>query len=477
MDRHHQQEARDPVLTSSPFTDVDPRSPNASRSPDRNFFGHSARGSAGGVRDPPLEQPLDFSLKSAAASSCSSPLSSEDDRRPSPECVALGAACSQPEASNRLPCPESHQCNPSLLIPRTATNTSASTSPPAPFQNGYVNGYAGASGPLQGLQSSPLMTFLRSPPRSNLSVSPAPPLVRPPPQQPAFPSLRSPPSVNAPTSPQPSAPSQTGKYVRPFKAYKPVDLLPMDLYSVSNQLFPAASAAAAGFRLADRAAQPEFVAYCKRFLQAVHANGRQERQHRRSRPAGSASAAAGSAHQLSSTSPPPQSNGAPTTCRADSGEEGSTSPENSDSSALAVTNGDASTSGPVTNGGTTTNGGAPTANGGGVVAANGDPPNGAPSAATGGGPVRNGRRRSRLPDSQKDEAYWQRRRKNNEAAKRSRDARRAKEDEIAIRCTLLQNENTQLHCEITSLRNEMVRLHNELSVLRKATMYANAFCQ
>lgn len=33
----------------------------------------------------------------------------------------------------------------------------------------------------------------------------------------------------------------------------------------------------------------------------------------------------------------------------------------------------------------------------------------------------------------KDEAYWERRRKNNEAAKRSRDARRAKEDEIALR--------------------------------------------
>jgi len=33
----------------------------------------------------------------------------------------------------------------------------------------------------------------------------------------------------------------------------------------------------------------------------------------------------------------------------------------------------------------------------------------------------------------KDDAYWERRRKNNEAAKRSRDARRAKEDEIALR--------------------------------------------
>jgi bZIP factor len=38
-----------------------------------------------------------------------------------------------------------------------------------------------------------------------------------------------------------------------------------------------------------------------------------------------------------------------------------------------------------------------------------------------------------LNNSIKDDAYWERRRKNNEAAKRSRDARRVKEDEITIR--------------------------------------------
>lgn len=32
-----------------------------------------------------------------------------------------------------------------------------------------------------------------------------------------------------------------------------------------------------------------------------------------------------------------------------------------------------------------------------------------------------------------DEGYWERRKKNNEAAKRSRDARRAKEDQMALR--------------------------------------------
>jgi bZIP factor len=38
-----------------------------------------------------------------------------------------------------------------------------------------------------------------------------------------------------------------------------------------------------------------------------------------------------------------------------------------------------------------------------------------------------------INDGNKDDAYWERRRKNNEAAKRSRDARRVKEDEIALR--------------------------------------------
>ncbi|XP_059470571.1 protein giant [Neocloeon triangulifer] len=41
----------------------------------------------------------------------------------------------------------------------------------------------------------------------------------------------------------------------------------------------------------------------------------------------------------------------------------------------------------------------------------------------------------------KDAAYWERRRKNNEAAKRSRDNRRNKEDELAIRATFLEREN------------------------------------
>ncbi|XP_066582945.1 protein giant-like isoform X1 [Prorops nasuta] len=66
-----------------------------------------------------------------------------------------------------------------------------------------------------------------------------------------------------------------------------------------------------------------------------------------------------------------------------------------------------------------------------------------------------------LPTStvdEKDAAYWERRRKNNEAAKRSRDARRAKEDEIAIRAAFLEQENIKLKYELVALRNETAKL-------------------
>ena len=67
------------------------------------------------------------------------------------------------------------------------------------------------------------------------------------------------------------------------------------------------------------------------------------------------------------------------------------------------------------------------------------------------------------PDS-KDQAYWERRRKNNLAAKRSRDARRAKEDEIAIRAAFLEQENVQLKWEVARLKSETSRLRTMLLV-------------
>lgn len=45
-----------------------------------------------------------------------------------------------------------------------------------------------------------------------------------------------------------------------------------------------------------------------------------------------------------------------------------------------------------------------------------------------------------VPEGLKDEKYWARRRKNNMAAKRSRDARRMKENQIALRAGFLEKE-------------------------------------
>ena len=52
----------------------------------------------------------------------------------------------------------------------------------------------------------------------------------------------------------------------------------------------------------------------------------------------------------------------------------------------------------------------------------------------------------------------ERRKKNNEAAKRSRDARRAKEDEVSIRAAFLEQENIQLKWDVTKLRAEVAKI-------------------
>ncbi|XP_046439141.1 hepatic leukemia factor-like isoform X3 [Daphnia pulex] len=54
-----------------------------------------------------------------------------------------------------------------------------------------------------------------------------------------------------------------------------------------------------------------------------------------------------------------------------------------------------------------------------------------------------------VPDDLKDDKYWARRRKNNMAAKRSRDARRVKENQIAMRANFLENKvNADLQAEV-----------------------------
>ncbi|KAH0952970.1 hypothetical protein HN011_010858 [Eciton burchellii] len=65
---------------------------------------------------------------------------------------------------------------------------------------------------------------------------------------------------------------------------------------------------------------------------------------------------------------------------------------------------------------------------------------------------RNGRKS--IPDDQKDEQYFQKRKRNNQAAKRSRDARKIREDHIALKAKMLEHENTILKVQIATLREE-----------------------
>ncbi|XP_050979651.1 TEF transcription factor, PAR bZIP family member a isoform X1 [Labeo rohita] len=65
-----------------------------------------------------------------------------------------------------------------------------------------------------------------------------------------------------------------------------------------------------------------------------------------------------------------------------------------------------------------------------------------------------------VPEEQKDDKYWQRRKKNNIAAKRSRDARRLKENQITVRAAFLERENSVLRQEVAELRKDFGRCKN-----------------
>lgn len=65
---------------------------------------------------------------------------------------------------------------------------------------------------------------------------------------------------------------------------------------------------------------------------------------------------------------------------------------------------------------------------------------------------------------EKDAAYWERRKKNNQAAKRSRDLRRAKEDELAIRTAYLEAENFRLTFMLTEVFKELKKRNIYLNI-------------
>ncbi|KRX94921.1 Hepatic leukemia factor [Trichinella pseudospiralis] len=63
-----------------------------------------------------------------------------------------------------------------------------------------------------------------------------------------------------------------------------------------------------------------------------------------------------------------------------------------------------------------------------------------------------------VPEHMKDNNYWERRKRNNESARRSRESRRIKEEQIALRVVYLEQENLQLRTELSMLRGELEKL-------------------
>ncbi|XP_052803897.1 hepatic leukemia factor-like [Mya arenaria] len=76
-----------------------------------------------------------------------------------------------------------------------------------------------------------------------------------------------------------------------------------------------------------------------------------------------------------------------------------------------------------------------------------------------------------IPEDLKDDKYFERRKRNNNAAKKSRDSRKAREDEIAIRASFLEKENAILRAQVGTLREEANSLRQLLLQKRAAVRH------
>lgn len=82
-------------------------------------------------------------------------------------------------------------------------------------------------------------------------------------------------------------------------------------------------------------------------------------------------------------------------------------------------------------------------------------------------PIIRKRKKQFVPDELKNPKYWAKRSKNNEAAKRSREARRLKENQIAMRARFLEEENISLKSEVDNLKKENGELKQMMGALEE----------
>merc|ERR1719270_769146 len=82
-------------------------------------------------------------------------------------------------------------------------------------------------------------------------------------------------------------------------------------------------------------------------------------------------------------------------------------------------------------------------------------------------PIIRKRKKNAVPDEMKDEKYWDKRLKNKIAARRSREARRLKENQIALRAAFLEKENVSLRKDVEEANAALARQKMEVAILRE----------
>lgn len=80
-------------------------------------------------------------------------------------------------------------------------------------------------------------------------------------------------------------------------------------------------------------------------------------------------------------------------------------------------------------------------------------------------PIIRKRRKSYVDQERKDDKYWEKRGKNNVAARRSREARRLKENQISLRTAFLEQQNSSLKEALQTLNGKTEKLSLEKKIL------------
>jgi hypothetical protein len=92
-------------------------------------------------------------------------------------------------------------------------------------------------------------------------------------------------------------------------------------------------------------------------------------------------------------------------------------------------------------------------------------------------PIQRKSRKTVTKDSDKDDRYWDKRKKNNLAAKRSREARRSRENQISMRASFLEKDNAILKEELLTVKEELQSLKEKLITVQQQRDLGQNKCQ